>query len=166
MTQIVQMSKMIGKKRAVPLRSGYSLRTYADLADSDAWLGLRMAAFAGEKPAAGAWNRGHFQREFLDQWWWRPDWQWLAYESTPAGRVVGSVTLALRGTVEQHVAVVHWLMVLPEHRRRGVARTLLSILEQTAYQAGYREVRLETHVNWQTAVRFYESTGFVRSEKP
>ncbi|MBL8829582.1 MAG: GNAT family N-acetyltransferase [Planctomycetaceae bacterium] len=159
------MSKTIGDILAQPTTPGYSLRTFAGPADSYAWLALRTAAFAGETPTTGIWNQAHFQREFTDQWWWRPEWQWFASESTAPDRVVGSVTLALRGTPEQHVAVVHWLMVLPENRRHGIARALLATLEQTAYQAGYRELRLETHVNWRSAVRFYESAGYRPIEK-
>ena len=163
MSTIVQMSKQLANIRATAVLSDYSLRTFGEPGDIDAWLALRALAFADQSPSPGEWSRSAFQREFTEKWWWRPDWQWFVCDSTDASNVIGSITLALRGTVDRHTAVVHWLMVAPKHRGRGVAQWLLAALEQTAYSAGYRELRLETHSNWRSAVRFYESAGFVRS---
>ena len=56
--------------------------------------------------------------------------------------------------------VVHWLAVLPGWRRRGIGRLLLSRLHQDCWDAGYRQVWLETHAAWQAAVRLYRELGY------
>jgi GNAT superfamily N-acetyltransferase len=91
-----------------------------------------------------------------------------AIGASGADTIVGSVTLALR---EGHVAtmpVVHWLLVDPLWRRRGVARLLMSHLELAAWNDGWREIELETHAGWASAVAFYQSIGYapVRDHSP
>jgi GNAT superfamily N-acetyltransferase len=104
--------------------------------------------------------------EFLHRWWWKPQWMWLAEaETDPAGDqaqkpLVGSVTLAMRGEPDRAWPVVHWLMVHPRWRRRGIGRLLMAHLEAAAWEAGYCEVRLETHAGWEAAARFYETLGY------
>ena len=66
----------------------------------------------------------------------------------------------MRGQPATAKPVVHWLMVAPSARRQGIARALLSHLETTAWNAGHREIYLETHAAWQNATRFYESLGY------
>lgn len=56
--------------------------------------------------------------------------------------------------------VVHWLMVAPEARRQGLARVLMSRLEAAAWNAGHREIYLETHSAWRAAAQFYEALGY------
>jgi GNAT superfamily N-acetyltransferase len=114
---------------------------------------------AGETPAARSWSEGDFQREMLDKKWWRDDWTWLATDVS-AERVVGSVTLALREGTDSTVLVVHWLLVDPACRRRGVAKLLMSYLERAAWDNGWRQIELETHANWAAAVGFYQSMGY------
>ena len=37
---------------------------------------------------------------------------------------------------------------------------LMSHLETAAWHAGHREIQLETHANWNAAVKFYQSIGY------
>ena len=95
--------------------------------------------------------------------WGRTDRTWLAEtasENEAPARLVGAVTLAMRGTGEAAVPVVHWLIVLPGWRRRGVGRMLMAALEVECWDHGFRQVRLETHARWRRAVRFYERLGY------
>ena len=47
-------------------------------------------------------------------------------------------------------------------------RLLMSHLERAAWDAGWREVQLETHAGWSAAVAFYQSIGYapVRDRSP
>ena len=66
----------------------------------------------------------------------------------------------MRGNPPSARPAVHWLVVLPAARRQGVGRLLMSHLERAAWDAGHREVLLETHAQWQAAVQFYEALGY------
>ena len=56
--------------------------------------------------------------------------------------------------------MVHWLLVDPRWRRRGIGRLLMSHLELAAWDDGWREMQLETHAGWAAAVAFYQSMGY------
>lgn len=72
----------------------------------------------------------------------------------------GSVTLLIGRAGCTVTARVHWLLVHPNFRRRGIARLLMANLEQAAWDAGIRQLSLETHCNWASAVAFYRSMGY------
>ena len=130
--------------------------------DIAAWLALRDRAMANQTPAVRSWSADDFHLEMLDKTWWRSDRSWVAVSSSSGSgpEVVGAVSLALREGLSGTVPVVHWLLVDPAFRRRGVARLLMSYLERTAWADGWREVQLETHVGWESAVAFYQSIGY------
>jgi GNAT superfamily N-acetyltransferase len=69
----------------------------------------------------------------------------LAYESKPNGR---------------HRAEVNKVMVLPSHRRRGIAAELMRALEQCARDRNIRLLVLDTAEGTGGAQRFYESLGY------
>lgn len=52
------------------------------------------------------------------------------------------------------------MFVLPEHRGRGVARSLLRALEDLARDLGYDVLRLATGVRQPGAIALYEASGF------
>lgn len=85
-------------------------------------------------------------------------------DSTPNQRqLIGAVTLSLRGTPDQSQAArpaVHWLVVHPRWRRRGIGKLLMMHLEAAAWNAGHREIFLETHAAWEDAVQFYQTLGY------
>lgn len=84
----------------------------------------------------------------------------LATEET-TGRVVGSGQLAFdwRPT-GRHRAEVCKLMVLPSHRRRGIAARLMSELERLALAHGSRLLYLDTSEGPGGACEFYEALGW------
>ena len=143
---------------------GVRVRTFAGPADVDVWLELRHKAFAREKIGVRAWDAADFQAEFLAKPWWNPERLWFALAEPTllkSAQAVGTVTLAERAGSSETVAVVHWLAVLPSWRRRGIGRLLLNTLHQAAWDAGYREVHLETHAGWTSAVKLYQAEGYV-----
>ncbi len=145
----------------------FSMRTIAIPDDVAAWLALRERAMEDQVPRARAWSPADFFSEMQSKSWWRPERMWLAITGETA-LPIGAVTLALREGSHATVPVVHWLLVDPAWRRRGVGRELMSHLELAAWDDGWREIELETHTGWAAAVAFYQSIGYapVRDRSP
>jgi GNAT superfamily N-acetyltransferase len=81
---------------------------------------------------------------------------WLA--STEDG-VVGCI--ALRELPEiQRSGEIKRMYVQPAHRKHGIAKKLLSALEHFAKNAGYEWLYLDSAPGMDTAVRFYQRSGF------
>jgi GNAT superfamily N-acetyltransferase len=147
----------------VPIQvPGIHLRHFAGPDDVELWLELRRRAFARQQVGISAWDAADFEREFLTKPWWRPEVMWLAETHTgPATReIVGTATLARRGQSPHDKPVAHWLCVHPAYRRRGIGRLLLSTLEAAAWDAGERQIWLETHAAWREAYELYCSAGY------
>lgn len=162
MTAVVQLVKHLAEEPQLRAVDGIQLRHFMDPADVEPWLGLRHRAFGRLAVGIRAWSVEDFRQEFTRKPWWRPDRIWLAesiYEGMP-GELVGTATLALRGTGCSAKPVVHWLAVLPTWRRRGVATLLMDALEASAWKDGHREIWLETHAAWIAAAAFYDSRGY------
>jgi GNAT superfamily N-acetyltransferase len=137
---------------------GIRVRTF-EARDIEPWLALRTRAARGLSPSVRPWSADDFRSEMLKKPWWQSDYTWLATSSVDPS-VIGVVTLANREGTEATVPVVHWLLVDPDWRRRGIARMLMSHLEMAAWDVGYRDVQLETHADWHSAVAFYQSIGY------
>ncbi|MFC5822408.1 GNAT family N-acetyltransferase [Nonomuraea insulae] len=56
------------------------------------------------------------------------------------------------------------MYVLPDHRGRGVARSLLSALEDLARDLGYRRLRLATGLRQPEAIALYEKCAYTLTE--
>ncbi len=165
MGQVLQLRRELTSPPTVPVVPGVRVRTYRGESDINHWLKIRRRAFLEETPKPRDWSKEDFQREFLIKPWWNSGRQWYAEVEAVADKpteAVGTITLADRGFGEKTKPAVHWLAVVPEHRRRGIARLLLATLELACWKADRREVWLETHANW-TGVSFYEDVGFVQS---
>jgi GNAT superfamily N-acetyltransferase len=139
---------------------GVSVRTFRVPDDVEAWIRLRERAMASETPAVRLWSDADFAAEMLNKKWWRDEWTWLAIDASRAQCVVGAVTIALREGANGTVPVVHWLLVDPAWRRRGVAKLLIACLERAVWESGWREIEVETHAGWSAAVGFYQSMGY------
>lgn len=89
-----------------------------------------------------------------------------------SGRVLGCVTLELVGRVEDHVdeplaedeSHVRMLGVLPEARRRGIARMLMEDCTARARKAGKTRMTLHTTQRMRAAQAMYDRLGFTRGE--
>jgi GNAT superfamily N-acetyltransferase len=160
MTSVLQLSKQLAESPQVIDVDGFTIRTFIP-ADVDSWLELRDRSFAREKLGVRRWSPDDFKAEFCQRWWWDPATMWVAEaKSAATSRLLGSVALAMRGEPSSAKPVVHWLMIAPEARRRGLARALMSRLEHAVWSAGHRQVWLETHAAWQAAAKFYEALGY------
>lgn len=132
------------------------MRTFAGDSDIGLWLELRARCFADQTPAVRPWTHDDFAAEFLAKPWWSPERMWFA----EARDAIGSITWAMRGRRPNELPVIHWLMVAPPWRRRGVGRLLMRTLEAACWQAGHRQIGLETHAGWKQANSFYETLGY------
>jgi ribosomal protein S18 acetylase RimI-like enzyme len=61
---------------------------------------------------------------------------------------------------DERVMEVSNVIVLPSHRRRGVARALIEALAAFAKERGARRLALKTYAQNDDAMRFWESLGF------
>ena len=52
----------------------------------------------------------------------------------------------------------------PEYRGKGIAKKILSALENQAFTAGYKQCVLETGLHQPEAIALYERTGYERIE--
>jgi GNAT superfamily N-acetyltransferase len=147
--------------------AGFRVRNISVPEDVAAWLALRDRAMTDHIPRVRPWSEADFNSEMQSNPWWRADWMWLVTSGKLASPI-GAVTLALREGASTKVPVVHWLLVDPARRRRGVGRMLISHLELAAWNDGWREIELETHAGWSAAVAFYQSMGYapVRDRSP
>jgi pimeloyl-ACP methyl ester carboxylesterase/ribosomal protein S18 acetylase RimI-like enzyme len=85
-----------------------------------------------------------------------PAGRWLvAYQD---GRAVGCAGLK---RIDEQVAEIKRIYVAPEARGSGVARALLSRLEQVAQGIGYQLVRLDTGAKQPASVALFGSHGYV-----
>src|SRR5436190_3807945 len=101
----------------------FSVRNISIPDDFAAWLALRDRAMAEQLPRVRPWSVSDFFSEMQSKPWWRPERMWLAF-AREAAFPIGAVTLALREGTISTITVVHWLLVDPAWRRRGVGRLL------------------------------------------
>lgn len=167
MSRILHLRKPLISPPAALELPGVTIRPFngagADhgVADVAAWLELRDATFAGLVAEGRPWTASDFRREFTSKPWWRPERMLFAMAASLGGQsLVGSITLGRSGRSPDDSASVQWLMVRPEHRRRGIGRQLLSTLERYAFAAGETTLMLETHAAWSDAVSLYRAAGY------
>ena len=79
-----------------------------------------------------------------------------------AAVIVGCGTLIFEAP---RVARIVRMSVAAAHRRSGVGRAVLKNLIEHAVRLGYAAIVLETSADWQSAVAFYDSCGFVRTHR-
>ena len=161
MASVIQRIRVLSDRPDSISVAAIRLRHYRGDEDIGVWLNLRQRAFARQTLGVRQWDEQDFRREFLEKPWWRPDWMWFAELRTDdKPNCVGTVTLALRQSLVSTIPVVHWLSVLPQWRRLGVGRLLMNALELAAWDAGFREVALETHAAWREAQGFYDALAY------
>jgi GNAT superfamily N-acetyltransferase len=169
MLPILHLRKQLVHPPAVRFADAIDVRHMVLPDDIAAWLALRERAMKGQTPQVRPWTQEDFLGEMAQTAWWRSDWTWLAIADRVAGTdLAGAVSLAVREGRSTSVPIIHWLLVDPACRRRGIGHLLVSHLERAAWDAGWREVQLETHAGWAEAVAFYHSIGYapVRDRSP
>lgn len=128
--------------------------------DVDEWLTLHQRAFLGGNPPVRPWNQADFEREFAPGLSGSGRVAWLARDPAGDPAVACGAVSVTPSRMPGRPASVHWLMVDPDRRGRGIGSLLLATAERYAWEQGCREVRLETHCNWRAAVRFFTRHGY------
>ena len=86
---------------------------------------------------------------------------WIAEEPEHASKhMAGFANVEWAGPVHDRYAYIQTLEVSPEHRRHGVARELLTRLEQSAKAAGAAAIWLHVDTENLPAIRLYEAHGY------
>jgi GNAT superfamily N-acetyltransferase len=77
------------------------------------------------------------------------------------GRIDGrSAACGALRPIDAEAVEVKRMFVRPEFRRRGLARAILTRLEEAAAARGYRTIRLETGDGQPEAIALYSSAGY------
>lgn len=152
--------------------SHLQFRQFDTGADVEAWISLHQRAFEGAFPSARPWSVERFRQED-DRKLSAHGWSgWVAVlklpilteVAIPPTLVVGSVFLITpdvsNATTQQGTAKLSWLMVDPDHRRKGIARNLLHLAQMKAVEMGNDFLSLECHTSWRAAISFYLAEGF------
>lgn len=74
--------------------------------------------------------------------------------------IAGLVLVAGDGFMKLANVAVH-----PNHGGKGLGRDLIALSEREAARQGYREMRLNTHVDMPTNVQLYEHLGWVEMKR-
>ena len=124
------------------MEPAYRIRP-ASLADVPAIAALEQACFSDPWTPAGISETIQVEtaRSFVAQ---------------EADRIVGYVLARISGTEGEILD----LAVLPEQRRRGIARQLLAVLWEALRQDGVRELYLEVRESNRAAIALYRGHGF------
>ncbi len=162
MLRVLHFSKKLAEPLDVTPATGVRVVTYAGNTDNARWVQVRQQAWANSPTHVRLPNITDLERELLTRRCWRPNWLWFA-ESVDGRepQTLGTVGLALRESRQNKESpCIVRLAVIPEARRRGIGRLLMQTLERAAWQAGYRQLWLETHATWKDAVALYRSLGW------
>ncbi len=151
---VIIFEKQLSEATSIPQIRGVTLRSFQD-GDIDDWLHLHYQCF-GSSDSERRWNQADFRREFLNKEWWSPRRCWFALsENSP----VGTVAVGNRPNRNDCGSLL-WLMITPDHRRRGIGGMLTCLAEQVSFEIGYRTISLETLSSWSSAVSLYRSLGY------
>ena len=94
--------------------------------------------------------------------------QFVAYGESDA--VIGFIEAAVRtdyvnGTQSSPIAFLEGLYVVPEARRKGVARSLVSAVERWALDVGCREFASDASIENQLSHTVHRALGFQETER-
>ncbi len=85
----------------------------------------------------------------------------LVARDTAGGPIIGGAQLVLEGRANgRHRAEVQKVLVLPSHRRRGIAAGLMAEIEVTAQRRGVSLLFLDTSDSHAGARQFYEALQY------
>ena len=134
---------------------GYRIRTY-ETGDDSAFVRIKNAAFFCEG-GGRAWTEVDFQKEYLDSPYFEPARVLFAICN---GEPVGTTTAWTAMNWGKEVGLIHWVAVVPEHRRKGLGWVLNVRAVHKLKELGYGDAILNTSETLESAVRLYHRLGF------
>ncbi len=91
--------------------------------------------------------------------WWVDADAAAGSPAAPVGAIwLGQATDQRSGVLHPYVLMLY---VAPDHRRRGIATTLLMVAETWAQQQGHGQITLQVFSDNQAAQALYQSLGYV-----
>jgi len=79
------------------------------------------------------------------------------------GNIIGSIIILLRERILN--ARIYSFNVHPEHRRKGIAKSLMDTAFDILKEKGYNKITLEVGINNQAAQNLYQLKGFIVDKK-
>jgi len=144
-----------------PLPSSYRVRTLRP-GEEEAWLRVRNESFREEPIARHAWSLEDFRREFAESPYSERGRIFVAEHSSEVVGVVAAWVFPYHNVERE---MVHWLGVLPQHRRRGLGQALVVEALRFFKASGAKQARLITQSALPKAVRLYRKLGFEVEEE-
>ena len=78
-------------------------------------------------------------------------------------KLVGTFALY---NIDAQTAEIRKMYLLPEHRKKGIGKWMLSFLTQKAKELGFQKVQLLTASPLIEAISLYKNAGFIEFESP
>jgi GNAT superfamily N-acetyltransferase len=126
----------------------------ASTAELRSMLDTLNAVLTADLPDDPPWQDSHLREYLAETMPGERRISWIAEDET--GRAAGHVNVLLLGDIGVVEVLVH-----PAHRRSGLGHELLAVAAKRAYHEGFSSVGAEV-VGGTSAVKFFESVGFVR----
>lgn len=136
----------------IDLPVGYTIRTYQS-GDDEAFVRIINGAF----PDGWGYTNKQFQEGYLASPHFQPD---RIFFSVYREECVGTATAWAGHHEGRETGQLHWVAVLPQHQRKGVAKALCVRTLHKLKEIGYRDVVLGTMEILQPAIRLYHRLGF------
>ena len=136
--------------------AGYRIRNY-ETGDDAAFVRIKNAAFMVENVGGRAWTVADFEKEYLDS----PYFERKRVLFAVCGDEPVGTTTAWSATYRgKEVGLIHWVAVVPEHRKKGLGWVLNVRALHRLKALGYGEATLNTSETLESAVRLYRRLGF------
>ncbi len=136
--------------------AGYRIRTY-ETGDDAAFVRIKNAAFMVENGGGRAWTGADFEKEYLGSPYFEPGRILFAICGEEPVGTTTAWTAMNRG---REVGLIHWVAVVPEHRKKGLGWVLNVRALHKLKALGYGEAILNTSESLKSAVRLYRRLGF------
>jgi GNAT superfamily N-acetyltransferase len=111
----------------------------------------------GAFPEGWNYTLERFREEFLTSPHFQHD---RIFFAVYRGECVGTATAWVGHHDGREMGRLHWVAVLPQHQRKGVAAALCIQALHNLSELGYREVMLGTMEKFQPAIQLYHRLGF------
>jgi len=137
-----------------PMPDGYRMRSFRR-GDRATWVRVEQAS-----EPWGALDENTFDREFGNSLSVLARRQ--LFLVAPDGSDVGTITAwYTRRHLARPWGRIHWLAIMPEHRRRGLSKSMMTVAMNRLRALGHRRAMLATDTRRIVAIRTYLDFGFV-----
>ena len=152
----LRMWRKLDELPPADLSEGYRMRTYCP-GDEAAFVRIKNGAFGAEVGGGRDWTVEDFEKEYLASPYFEPERIFFAECN---GELVGTTTAWTAEHEGREVGLIHWVAVMPQHRKKGLGWSLNVQALHRLRELGYREAVLNTSEQLESAVRLYHRLGF------